>query len=67
MTPVVVVARPTELRTGNGPDYPPRLDAPLPRGCEARRLFVRGDWWQVELGGGVVGWVPRAAVLSVED
>jgi hypothetical protein len=62
--PVVVVARDCPLRVGNGPDYPPRLDAPLPRGAEARVLFGRGGWLQVELVSGVVGWLPRDAVVG---
>jgi hypothetical protein len=61
--PVVVLARDCPLRVGNGPDYPLRLDAPLPRGAEVRRLFERNGWVQVELSGGVVGWLPRDAVV----
>jgi tetratricopeptide (TPR) repeat protein len=61
--PVVVLARDCPLRVGNGPDYPPRLDAPLPRGAEVRRLFERSGWVQVELSGGPVGWLPRDAVV----
>jgi hypothetical protein len=61
--PVVVVAEEKlPLRRGNGTAYPPRLDAPLPRGLEARPLAERGGWLQIELAGGVVGWVPAAAV-----
>jgi hypothetical protein len=60
--PVVVVTRDVPLRTGNGADYPAKLD--LPRGCEVRRLFERGGWLQVETAGGTVGWVPRAAVVD---
>jgi hypothetical protein len=62
--PVVVVARDCPLRIGNGPDYPPRLDAPLPRGAEARQLFERNGWYQVELASGVVGWLPGDAVVG---
>ncbi len=62
--PVVVVSRDCPLRVGNGPDYPPRLDAPLPRGAEARRLFERHGWLQVELASGVVGWLQADAVVQ---
>jgi hypothetical protein len=62
-TPVVVVARDCPLRVGNGPNYPPRLDAPLPRGAEVRRLHERAGWLQVELASGIVGWLPRDAVV----
>jgi hypothetical protein len=65
--PVVVVAEDrVPLRRGNGAAYPPRLDAPLPRGAEARPLAERGGWLQVELGGGAVGWVPASAVRGDE-
>jgi hypothetical protein len=36
------------------------------RGVEARLLFARGDWLQIELAGGEVGWVPRRLVLVDE-
>jgi hypothetical protein len=60
--PVVAAVRDVPLRAGNGSDYPAKLD--LPRGCEVRRLFERGGWYQVETGGGAVGWVPADAVIS---
>lgn len=63
-TPVVVLARSEMLRTGNGTEYPPRLDVALPRGAEVRRLFERAGWYQVELSGGPVGWLPRDAVVT---
>jgi len=62
--PVVVIADDgVLLRTGNGLRYPPRAETPLNRGVEARLLFVRGEWYQVELAGGEVGWVPREYAL----
>lgn len=62
--PLVVLARDKVLlRKGNGDGYPPRYDTALNRGVEAQLLFVRGDWLQVELVAGEVGWVPRDAVL----
>jgi hypothetical protein len=65
--PVVVVADDgVLLRSGNGLRYPPRSDTPLNRGVEARLLFVRGAWLQVELAGGEVGWVPREYALVDE-
>jgi hypothetical protein len=51
------------LRSGNGLRYPPRFETPLNHGVEARLLFTRGDWLQIELGGGEVGWVPREYAL----
>lgn len=66
--PLVVVARDgVTLRTGNGDSYPRRLDTVLNRGVEARQLFARGGWLQIELAGGAVGWVRRADVLTDND
>jgi hypothetical protein len=64
---VVVAARDgVRLLRGNGPSYPPRYEARLHPGAEARSLCRRGDWLQVELSGGEVGWLPRSAVLVDE-
>jgi hypothetical protein len=68
---VVVIARDgVLLRKGNGwlrpgvePAYPPRYATALNRGVEARLLARRGDWLQLELAGGEVGWAPASAVL----
>jgi tetratricopeptide (TPR) repeat protein len=63
--PLVVIAEDgVLLRKGNGYSYPPRSDTPLNRGVEARLLFERGPWLQIELSGGEVGWVPRGYVLD---
>lgn len=65
--PIVVIADDgVLLRGGNGFRYPARYETPLNRGVEARLLFIRGDWLQIELSGGEVGWVPRAYAL-VDD
>lgn len=62
--PLVVLARDgVPLRKGNGVLYPPRFGTPLNRGVEARLQCERGDWLQIELASGQLGWVPRAAVL----
>jgi tetratricopeptide (TPR) repeat protein len=62
--PLVVIARDgVLLRRGNGVVFPPRYDTPVNRGVEGRLLFERGGWVQMELSGGEIGWVPRAAVL----
>jgi hypothetical protein len=62
--PLVVIAEEVPLRRGNGPSYPSHAELPLLQpGMEARRLHERGGWLQVELAGGEVGWVPRAAAL----
>jgi tetratricopeptide (TPR) repeat protein len=62
--PLVVIAQDgVLLRRGNGPAFPPRYIQPVNRGVEARRLFERDGWVQIELSGGEIGWVPRDAVL----
>ncbi len=61
--PVAVVADDGVLvYKGNGTAYP-RYEAPLNRGVEARLLFERGGWAQIELTGGEVGWVRREYLL----
>jgi hypothetical protein len=66
--PLVVVAEDgLLLRKGDGPLYPPRYETQLNRGVEARILFDRGDWIQIELAGGEVGWVPRKSVLFDDE
>jgi hypothetical protein len=63
--PVVVFAEDgVLLRSGNGLRYSPRYETPLNRGVEARLLFVRGDWLQIELAGGEIGWVMREYVVT---
>jgi uncharacterized protein YgiM (DUF1202 family) len=60
---VVVVKDQVELRSGNGKAYPPRYESKLRRGTEARCLYERSGWLQIELTGGQVGWIPRDAAL----
>jgi uncharacterized protein YgiM (DUF1202 family) len=66
--PLVVIAEDgVLLRRGNGLTYPPKYEAPVNRGVEARLLVARGDWLKVELAGGESGWVPRKyALLDAE-
>jgi hypothetical protein len=61
--PVVIARDGVALRTGDGPHYPLSREAPLNRGVEARLLFRRGPWLQVELCGGRVGWIPQDDAL----
>jgi hypothetical protein len=62
--PLVVIAEDDViLRGGDGHSFPRRSDLPLNRGIEARLLFQRSRWLQVELSGGEVGWVPRSVAL----
>lgn len=66
-TPLVVVAENTALYRGNGPSYPQHASVPLlPRGLEGRIVHRRGEWLQVRLTSGEIGWLPRNQVLIVE-
>ncbi len=51
------------LRKGDGLTYPPRYETPVNRGVEASLVRERGDWVQIELAGGEIGWVLRQYVL----
>lgn len=65
--PLVVIAQDgVLLRRGNGPAFPPRYDTAINRGVEARLLFERGGWVQIELSSGEIGWLPREHVLVDE-
>ncbi|MFL5244192.1 MAG: hypothetical protein ACJ8FY_18975 [Gemmataceae bacterium] len=54
---VVVSENGVLLRAGNSLAYPARYETPLNRGVEARLLFMRGNWAQIELAAGETGWV----------
>jgi hypothetical protein len=66
-TPVVVLTSNTEFYRGNGVSYPQHPVLPvLPRGLEVRQLHRRGQWLQVRLTTGEIGWVSRSQCLVVE-
>jgi tetratricopeptide (TPR) repeat protein len=76
---VILQADKVMLHKGDGSTYPcydgqnhkwldasgglPPAATPLHRGVEAHLRFEKGDWLQIELAGGEVGWVRRAVVL----
>jgi hypothetical protein len=65
--PVVIVASNTAFYRGNATSYPQHTSLPiLPRGLEVRQIHRRGNWLQVRLTTGEVGWLPREQVLIVE-
>jgi hypothetical protein len=65
--PLVVIAEDgVLLRKGDGLNYPLRVETPLNAGVEARRRVTRGEWLQIELAGGEIGWVPRRYALVDE-
>lgn len=58
--PLVVIAGDrVALRMGDGESYPPWSEVRLNRGHEALLRHRRGDWLQIELPDGAVGWVHR--------
>jgi hypothetical protein len=61
---VVVLQDGVSLRCGNGLSYAAKFATPVNRGVEARLLYTRGDWLQIELLTGEAGWVPRQAVVQ---
>ena len=66
-TPLVILTANAEFYRGNGVGYPQHPVLPvLPRGLEVRQLHRRGQWLQVRLTTGEVGWVPMGSVLVVE-
>lgn len=62
--PPLVLIRQTTLRKGNGDTYPPRIETELPRGAEVIPRLRRGGWLQVELPGGVIGWLSEENTRS---
>jgi len=66
-TPLVIIAENTPLYRGNAFSYPhhPAL-ATLYTGMEVRQIHRRGQWLNVRLTTGEVGWLPRSSVLIVE-
>src|SRR5262249_38625402 len=62
--PLVVIAVETGFQRGNGESYARHPDLPLLLpGLEGRGLHQRGDWLQVQLASGAIGWVRREHVL----
>jgi hypothetical protein len=66
-SPLVIIAENTAFYQGNATSYPQHAALPmLPRGLEARQIHARGNWVQIRLSTGQVGWLPRERVLIVE-
>lgn len=65
--PLVVIARDgLILRKGNGASYSPARESPLNRGLEAHMLYRRGNWLQIALPGGEVGWISEKEAVVDE-
>jgi tetratricopeptide (TPR) repeat protein len=62
---VVIAADATPLYRGNGASHPRHPELPVVNaGMEARRLYQRGTWLQIQFPDGRIGWVPAGAVLA---
>ena len=55
----VVVQPEVVARKGNAESYDPAFTEPLKEGTEFRVLERRGTWLQIQLPGGIAGWVPQ--------
>jgi tetratricopeptide (TPR) repeat protein len=55
--------RDVTTRTGNGPNYEPAFNQPLPEGTEVTVLEERGDWLRIVLKGTGNGWIPKDAAI----
>lgn len=62
--PLRVVISLTELRSGNGAEYPVKLE--LPRGVECRHLCSRSGWAQIEFASGLIGWLPENQLTPID-
>lgn len=60
----VVVQPEVVARKGNAESYAPAFTEPLKEGAEFQVLERRGTWLQIQLPGGLAGWVPDAAVTT---
>ena len=60
----VVIQTEVVARKGNAESYDPAFTEPLKEGTEFQVLERRGTWVQIELAGGIAGWVPQAAVTT---
>ncbi len=62
---IVVITRENQtLHQGNGISYSPNQKlSTLQPGMEARLLYKRGNWYQVQFPGGELGWIPEDATI----
>src|SRR5262249_16832221 len=64
--PLVVLANNTPFQRANAVSSPQPPPLPvLPRGMEVRQLHRRGDWLQIRLSSGEVGWIHASNALVV--
>jgi tetratricopeptide (TPR) repeat protein len=64
--PAAVVSRPNSvLRQGRGENYDAVLRQALGPGVEVNILAVRGEWCEIQLANGQVGWLPAGHLIPV--
>lgn len=59
----VVIQEEIEVRSGPGRDY--NLAFRVHEGLQVDVAERRGDWWRIDLGGELVGWVPARALEAI--
>lgn len=59
----VVVQEEIEVRSGPGRDY--NLAFRVHEGLQVQVAERRGDWWRIDLGGELVGWVPASSLETL--
>jgi len=59
-----VAAKELVVRKGDAESFEPALTEPLRDGTELRVVGERGGWLEVELAGGLSGWVEAARVVT---
>ena len=62
----VILANEVESRKGPGLVYSPAFTNPLNAGTEVIFLQQQGDWLEVTLSDGQIGWLPEHALEAVE-
>lgn len=61
---VAVLAKETVIRVGDGVNFSPRRENPLPAGVEVR-VLKQSEWLQVELLDQTRGWIPADSLVPV--
>ncbi len=62
---VVLLADQVAVRQGDGEEFEAVTELKSAAGRQVKRLAERGDWIEIELPSGVVGWIPERSALAV--
>jgi len=55
------------LRSGDGQNFSPVRESPLPAGVEVRVVRFGDDWWQIQLADGTLGWMPKLFLALITE